>query len=153
MMSRENVEIVKKFSPPAGTDLMYLFGDDATWAAAKEGVENLVAPDVEGAFIAWGQRVNFTGLDGMRATWLDWLAPWTSYYQEIEDVFGVGDDRVVVLGREHGRRRDTEAEVTAETAAIYLVRSIKIVRVDFYADRAEALETLGLSGQDAHADS
>jgi ketosteroid isomerase-like protein len=59
----------------------------------------------------------------------------------------------VVLARQRGRRLDTEAEVVAESAGVYLLRNGKIARIDFYIDRAEALEAVGLSEQDAHADS
>jgi ketosteroid isomerase-like protein len=145
-MSQKNVEIVRKFIAPAGTDYRVLFGDDVVYAAAKDAVEPFVAPDFEGAFITLGPRqTEFTGLDGLRGAFLDWLAPWTTYYDEIEEVFAVGDDRVVVLGREHGHRRDTETEVVAESAGVYFLRDGKITRVEYYAKRAEALEAVGLS--------
>ena len=119
-MSQENVEIVKKLLPPVGTDYKEVFGEDMVWATAKEAFEPHFASDFEGAFIAWGQQqMEFKGLDGLRDAFLDWLAPWARYYDEIEDVFAVGDDRVVVLGREHGYRLDTGAEVEAETAGVY----------------------------------
>jgi ketosteroid isomerase-like protein len=151
-MSHENVELVKKFIAPAETDYRVLFGDDVVWSAAKERGEALVAPDFEGAFIMWGQSTAFRGLDGLREAFLDWIAPWTTYYNEIEEVRPVGDDRVVVLGREHGHRLDTEAEVEAESAGIYFLRDGKIARVDYYAKRSEALEAVGLAERDVQAD-
>ena len=38
-MSQENVELVKKFIAPPGTDYRALFGDDAAFAAAKQATE------------------------------------------------------------------------------------------------------------------
>jgi ketosteroid isomerase-like protein len=152
-MSQENVEIVKTFLRPEGTDYTELFGDDALWAANKDAVEPLLERDFAGTFVAWGQRAEFAGLDGLREAFRDWLSPWRSYYDEIQDVFAVGDDRVVVLGRQHGYRLDTEAEVVSHTAGVYLVRDGKIARVEYYATQAEALAAVGLSEQDAHADS
>jgi ketosteroid isomerase-like protein len=144
-MSRENVELVKKFIAPPGTDYRVLFGDDAAFAAAKAAVEPLVAPDFEGAFIIFGtQPTEFTGLDGLRQGFLDWIAPWATYFDDIEEVFAVGADRVVVLGREHGHRLDTGAEVVSETAGVYTVRDGKIARAEYYAKAAEALEAVGL---------
>jgi hypothetical protein len=32
----------------------------------------------------------YVGLDGFRATWRDWLAPWASYRTEIEELIDVG---------------------------------------------------------------
>jgi ketosteroid isomerase-like protein len=148
-MSRENIDLVKKLIPPAGTDYTDLFRDDVVWAATKSAATSLVDPAFEGAFVIWGQReMEFTGLDGMREAFLEWLAPWTSYYDEVEDVLAVGDDRVVALGRQHGHRRDTEAEVQAETAGVYLLRDRKIARVDYYASQAEALGAVGLAERD-----
>jgi ketosteroid isomerase-like protein len=143
-MSQENVEVVKRLIPPGGMDYKLLFGDDAVWAVAKQRLEPLVTSDFKGAFITWGQT-EFTGLDGMRQAFLDWLAPWTSYEDEIKEVFAAGDDRVVVVGLEHGHRRDTGAEVTAESAGVYFLRNGKIERVEYYAKRAEALEAVGLT--------
>jgi ketosteroid isomerase-like protein len=148
-MSDENIDLVKKLVPPVGMDYTDLFGDEMAWAAAKDAAEPIVAPDIEGAFIAWGQRLmEFKGLDGMRDAFLQWLAPWTSYYDEIEEIFAVGDDRVVVLGREHGYRLDTGVEVSAESAGVYLVRNGKIVRAEYYAKQAEALEAVRLAEPD-----
>jgi ketosteroid isomerase-like protein len=153
-MSQENVEIVKTFVAPAGTDYAGvdytdLFSDEVAWGAFRDAVEPLFAPNFEGAFVASGFRMEFAGLDGMRRAFLEWLTPWTTYYDETEDVLAAGDDRVVVLARQHGYRLDTEAEVVAETAGVYLLRNGKIVQLDLYANRAEAFEAVGLSEQDA----
>ena len=84
-MSQENVEIVKKFIAPAGTDYAEmdytdLFSDEVAWGAFKGAIEPLFASDFEGAFVASGLRMEFAGLDGMRRAFLEWLTPWTSYY-------------------------------------------------------------------------
>jgi ketosteroid isomerase-like protein len=153
-MSHENVDLVKRFIAPAETDYRVLFGDDVVWSAAKEASEPFVAPDFQGAFITWGQKqTEFTGLDGLREAFLDWIAPWTTYYDEIEEVFAVGDDRVVVLGRERGHRRDTDAEVEAESAGVYFLRDGKIARIEHYANRGEALEAVGLAQRDSQKSS
>lgn len=152
-MSQEKIDLVKKLIPPVGTDYTSLFRDDVVWAAVKAAVEPLIEPDFEGAFVAWGQQLmGFAGLDGMREAWLQWLSPWASYYDEIEDIFAVGDERVVVLGREHGYRVDTEAEVAAESAGVYVVRKGRIRRVEYYAKQAEALEAVGLTERGVHSE-
>jgi ketosteroid isomerase-like protein len=150
-VSRENVDLVRKFiAPGAGRDYVQMFGDEAAWSAVKAVLEPLVEPDFEGAQFAWGQQTNeWWGLEGLRKAFLEWLGPWATYYDEIEDVLPVGDDRVLTLGRERGRR-DTGIEVTSEMAGIYTVREGKIVRVVFYATRAEAFDAAGLSERGAH---
>jgi ketosteroid isomerase-like protein len=152
-MSQENVEKLREFIAPGRTDYKHLYCDDAAWAAFKEAVDQLFTSDFEGALVALGQRMTFKGLDGLRDAIREWLTPWTSYYDEIEDVQPAGEDRVIVFARQHGHRMDTAAEVVAESAGVYLLRDGKIVQMDLYLDRGEALEAVGLSEQDAHADS
>ena len=141
-MSQENVELVKQVILPPGTDYRALLGDDAAFAAVKKAVEPFVAADVEFAFFIFGTRpTEFTGLDGLRQGFLDWIAPWATYFDDIEEVFAVGDDRVVVLGRERGHRLDTGAEVVGESAGVYTVRDRKIARAEYYAKAACLLYT------------
>jgi ketosteroid isomerase-like protein len=153
-MSQENVDLVRSLQPSPDTDLVALFRDDATAAVVMEALSPSFHEDVEiiaPTFVA-GRGVRFAGLDGLRAGWLDWLEPWESYRVEIEDLIDAGDE-VVVLPRDYGRRAGTAAEVSVMGAAVWTVRDGKIARVAFYLNRSEALEAVGLSEEDAHADS
>src|SRR4051794_5904278 len=149
-MSQENVELVRSLQPQPDADLVTLFLDD--------GVLEALAPFFHEKFEVLGPNgvtehgEGNVGLDGLRALWLDWLDPWESYRTEIEDVIDAGDE-VVVLPRDHARRRGMEVEVSLMGATVWTVRDRKISRVAFYLDRAEALDAVGLSEQDAHADS
>jgi ketosteroid isomerase-like protein len=89
------------------------------------------------------QAKAYAGLEGFRATWLDWLAPWASYRTEIEELIDVGD-RVVVLARDYGRREQGAPEVEQKNAAVWTVRGGLVVHAGFFADRAEGLATVGL---------
>jgi len=51
---------------------------------------------------------------------------------------------VLVLVRLHGRMAGTESEVEMISASVYLMRDGKVARVEHYANRAEALEAVGL---------
>ena len=74
-----------------------------------------------------------------------WLEPWENYRTEIEDVLDAGD-QTVVLVRDYGRRKGSDAEVSQRAAAIWTVHDGKIARADFYTDRDEALEAVRLRG-------
>jgi ketosteroid isomerase-like protein len=141
---------VKSFQLPSGSDLTALFGDDSAWTAYKVSIEPFVEPDCQFALVAWGQRLEYTGVDRFRQGWFDWLTPWASYRSETQDVLDVGD-QVVVLVRDRGRRHDMDAELEMFGAGVCLVRNGKIARADFYASQAEALEAVGLSGTDARS--
>ena len=78
---------------------------------------------------------------------------------EIEHIEAVGD-RVLVRGRYGGVGRQSGARVTLAggvtgpaTSGVYDLRAGRILRVQQFVTYAEALEAVGLSEQDAHADS
>ena len=56
-----------------------------------------------------------------------------------------GRDRVFVTVRFHGRGRASGVEVETRLYEVYMLRDGKVLRIDEYDDRAEALEAAGLS--------
>ncbi len=142
-MSAENVELVRGLQPSPDTDLVALFRDDASAAALIEAVAPFFHDDVE--IRAPGATPDrFVGLAGLRVAWLDWLEPWESYRTEVEDVIDVREDLVVVLVRDHGRRAEWSEEVRLLGASVWDLHDGKIARARFYADRADALRSVGL---------
>jgi ketosteroid isomerase-like protein len=71
---------------------------------------------------------------------------------EIDDLIDVGDS-VVVLCRVRNRGRSSGMTVEQPVGWVYQVRKGRIVRGRVYFRPVEALEAVGLSEQDAHADS
>ena len=61
-------------------------------------------------------------------------------------------EHVLVPNRTSFRGRES-VRVEARSVLVYTVRSGRIVKIRLYQERAEAFEALGLSEQDAHADS
>jgi ketosteroid isomerase-like protein len=143
-MSQENVEVVRRLLVD-DADVVPLIRDDGTWTKRRSEVEALFEPDYAVIWIAHGQRpIEATGVDQARQGWLDWLEPWETYRVQIERVLPVGD-RVVVLVRVHGRMAGTQNDVELIAASVYLVRDGRVARIEHYADRAAALEAVGLS--------
>ena len=142
-MSEENVELVTRLQPGPEVDIAELVRDDkgaeAGWAAAG----SVFHDDFDCVVVGRGSRLTFRGLDGLRAAWLDWLDPWDSYYAVIEDVIDLGE-RVLVLSRDHGHRRDLAADVEQRGASVYTVRDGKVARLEHYTNRDHALEAVGL---------
>ena len=142
-MSQENVEIVSRLLVD-GVDVVPLVRDDATWAKRRSETEELFEPDASVAWIAHGQRpIEATGLDDARQSWLDWLEPWETYRAQVERIVPV-DDKVLMLARVHGRMAGTENDVELIFGSIYVLRDGRVTRVEHYADRAAALEAVGL---------
>jgi ketosteroid isomerase-like protein len=105
----------------------------------------------------------FTALDGGGGTYRgpEW---WVSYFARMDDtwedwkgehfrVFDAGDDRVAAVFRMVGTGKSSGARVERAVGIAYWIRDGKIWRLRSYLDPLEALEAVGLSEQDAHADS
>ena len=138
-MSQENVAIVR--------------GAFEAWNAGDmDGAREMFVPDLimrlpdgwpePGPFV--GREAVFRQLEQMRETWD------TDRLEAIGDFVDVGD-RVAVRQIWRGTGRGPESNV--ETTGIYTVRKGRVFGVEHFWDHTEALETLGLSEQDAHADS
>jgi hypothetical protein len=111
-MSQENVELVRRLLEPfeAG-DIAAFFRDEAGWAAGLPAAEAFYAADFEASFVrADVGRARYVGLDGLRAAWLDWLAPWVSYRTEIEDLIDADSESAV-------SRRDVAASFVQRSAS------------------------------------
>lgn len=71
------------------------------------------------------------------------LQEWESHVLEAQRFIDAGD-RVVVFWHEEGRGRSSGAQVTTDTAAIYMVSGGHVVEAQGYMDRSAALKVAGL---------
>jgi ketosteroid isomerase-like protein len=69
---------------------------------------------------------------------------WDEIRYRPEKFIGAGN-QVVVLQHEFRRGRGSGVEVEIDTAAIFEIRNGRVVRIQGYIDRAEALKAAGLS--------
>jgi len=91
-MSQENVELVQGLMLGPDVDIAPLFRDDDAWEAVLAGVADLIHPDFKCASTLLGIEREYVGVEGFRAFWLDWLAPWESYRTETEEITDLGDE-------------------------------------------------------------
>jgi ketosteroid isomerase-like protein len=143
-MSQENVELVMGLQRAPDDDFVQLIRDDEMWAQLADGVAPFVHAGAETTRPGLPGGKTYTGLDGFRESWLDWLAPWAEYRTEVEEAIDCGE-RVLLLQSSSGRLEGSAKEVKLAPAVVYTVRDGKIARFEPYADRAEALEAVGLS--------
>jgi ketosteroid isomerase-like protein len=153
-MSQENVELVK-LAQPTGVDLVELLpneGDDSQ--AALTAFPDVFLDDFVIEFVSsgWLAQREYRGTDGFVEGWRDWLMPWASYRIDVEDFIDAGDD-VVVFARIRGRTARDGVLVEHSPAAVWAIRNGKVAAIRFYLERREALEAVGLSEQDARAES
>jgi ketosteroid isomerase-like protein len=141
-MSQENVELVRRaWEAWRSADLDGLFtfyADDVVWDMTH--------------FREWPD-VLYEGHEGARRFLSEWLEVWDAYDAGVEELVAAPDGRVVALAWQRGKGRHSGLVMEMEWAQICTVRRGKVVRIENYDDRSRALEAVGLSEQDAHADS
>ena len=138
-MSQENVEIVK-----AAYDAYNREDWDALAKDAAPGFEM----DLSRAVGPW--RGVF-GLDQAREFVVELAASWESTWLEPHEFIEAGD-LVVVPGTQHVKGRGG-IEVVVRGTWVWTIRNGAIERVSMYQEKEDALEDLGLSEQNAHAES
>ena len=143
-MSQENVEIVKGFLPAPDVNIVPLVRDDDMWLALVDARSPFVHADYESVNkgLPDGDKA-YVGVDGERALWLDWLAPWVSYRVGAEEYIDLGE-RVLVRSYAFGRPEASTAEVKLTHGDIWTIRDGKLARVEYYTSRAEAFKAAGL---------
>jgi uncharacterized protein len=138
-MSQENVEIVRA-------------GFEAWNAGDMDTVREGHDPDViMRAPQGWPEPGPFVGRDAVMRQWEQMRETWAADNLGVIGDFIDADDRVVVRQVWRGVGHGPESQV--ESTGVYTVRRGRVVHLEFFWDHAEALEAVGLSEQDAHADS
>jgi ketosteroid isomerase-like protein len=78
---------------------------------------------------------------------------WDDFHAMIDELIDAGDD-VVTAAMIQGKGKESGVDVMMQVFQVWTLRDSKVVRlVGGYRTRADALEAVGLSEQDAQADS
>jgi ketosteroid isomerase-like protein len=142
-MSQENMELVRRLET----------------AHNERDIDGMVAgvhPEMEieliGGFAdVMGQRI-FSGREGVRRFFTDWYATFKTVSVRHEKLLEAGD-RVLALSTLRATVEGSDVPVELPIGSVYSFRDGKVTRFAAYYERREALEAVGLSEQDAHADS
>ena len=133
-MTQENVEVVRRV-----TDVM----DAEGFAAALPVFLKAAHPDVEWREDpAWPGSATYRGVEQVRQVILDRMAT-LDFDQQTEDLIDV-DDKVVVLVRWVGRGKASGAQGEISMAMVWTVQEQAITSIEFFLDRAQAVEAAGL---------
>ncbi|HEX3262823.1 MAG TPA: nuclear transport factor 2 family protein [Solirubrobacterales bacterium] len=128
-MSQENVEVVRR----AFAYEVYGRGDRAEAEAIFDPYV-VMKPTEEGPS---------HGLDAVRDNFEHWREAWDELEVRVEEVIDAGD-RVLLTAHHRGRGQGSGVEVDTRFYEVYMLRDGKVVRVDEFSERAEALEAAGL---------
>lgn len=114
----------------------------------------LTSPDLE--FVPYLasliETTTYRGHDGLRSYFRDADAAWQELHVSQAAAREVGDF-AISFGELHGKGRASGLEVRVPLAWVSEWRDGLLVRLTTYTNKTEALEAVGLSEQDAHADS
>jgi ketosteroid isomerase-like protein len=122
-MSQENVEVVRRFLLLGVDEALTLADPDIVWNPAEEAATH--------------------GHDAVRDSLVRWKAEWDDY-ELLPEAFEDVGDCVVTAVRLRGRGRGSGAEVDARFYDVFTLRQGKILRMDQFTQRSEALEAVGL---------
>jgi ketosteroid isomerase-like protein len=139
-MSQENIEILRdayaRYNAGERTPEFWFWHPDAEYHVAREDPDSAV----------------HRGIDAIRQQFASWHDAYPDLTVDILDAEANGD-KVLLWVRFVGHGATSGVPIQMELAQLYTMREGKAAKVVEYMDRNEALEALGLSEQDAHADS
>jgi ketosteroid isomerase-like protein len=141
-MSQENVQLVRAIVE--------------AWERGDYSSAEWAHPEIEAVIADGPAPMTSTGLAGMAEGWGEFLRAWEGFHHGADEYRDLGGDRVLVLVHWGGRGKTSGLEVAqmaTRAAVLFHVQAGKVTRVVAYLDRDRALADLGLSEQDARADS
>jgi ketosteroid isomerase-like protein len=132
-MSQENVAVVRQALAALGR------GD-------VEAYLDVASPDIELVNPASALEGPIVGHEGIRRFFRELWTHSDATDFRLEEIRAVDEDRVLALFELTTLGRRSEAETSVCLAGVYDLEGGKIRRAHIYADRAEALEEVGLVG-------
>jgi ketosteroid isomerase-like protein len=164
-MSQENVETVRRFLEAGQRSLETYWRDPRAGTSASEFETGDLRRQTEKvlAFLHPDCEVNVVGeilFGGPVRGHLGWLKLWDEvlavserYSTSVGELGDLGGGVVLAVGTLAVKWKESGMEQTETMCWLFTLREGLIVRIDSYRDRGEALAAIGLSEQDAHADS
>jgi ketosteroid isomerase-like protein len=137
-MSEGNLEIVQAIYAEAaegrfGTSL-HFFHPDVEYSRSASGGGSTVV----------GLSATARGVEAMVKAGMEWLQTFDRLRVQAERFIEVGDS-IVVFVRHTGNAKASGLPIDGEFADVMTLRGGRVIRFEQYRDRAEALESAGLS--------
>lgn len=134
-MSQENVEVIRRlYDAVARRDtvaVLALYDPEVEWHSSGSPQGELTGGTI------------YRGHEGLRSAFREYYEPWESIEEPYEELID-GGDRVVSVVTSRARGRASGVEVEREHFGLWTIREGKIVRVEWFSKREEALEAAGL---------
>ena len=116
----------------------YARGD---FAAVLEGVD----PEVV-TYRAEPDNATYHGHEGMLRAFAEWVEDFDEFTATPEEVIEANDSQIVVRVHQHAVGSGSRVPIEADFWFVHTHRDGKLVRLDMFARRSQALESVGLPG-------
>ena len=115
------------------------------WEAYSRGdIDHVIALSDPYVVLVTLEEGPLYGPDAVRANYARWMEAWREEPETtVEEVIGNGD-HVVVIACFRGRGRGSGVRVAERLYEVYTLRNGRVLRVDEFSDRDQALEAAGL---------
>jgi ketosteroid isomerase-like protein len=130
--------LVESFQEMAGAELS---GDKMIELGGM--LSGAVTDDFECVMVSPYETVAYAGADGFAEAWRDWVAPYSSFSIEIDELREAGDALLMLVSQRGVTRRDGVA-IEDRSGSVWRFRGEHLCRVEFYLDRDSALAAAGL---------
>ena len=117
--------------------------NDAYVAGDYETALALISPEVEVRIVTQGQQ-GYRGHEGVAEALRTWTGTWEAYRNELEEIIDAGE-HVITVDRQSGRGKGSGLPLTEKFFGVYTIRDDKVVRIEWFTTREQALEAAGLS--------
>lgn len=84
------------------------------------------------------------GREAVRKAWID-AVDWLDIRVSVQELIPVDSERVVAVATWTGRGSASETPVGSTAAQVFTMKDGRLIKVESYSDRGEALEAAGLS--------
>ena len=129
-MSQENVEVVRRMQEAVGTEAALDYFDPEVVVINSPNSPETAPYVGHAGLVAWVRHVRAAVGD---------------FWAETEETIDIDDNRVLVVAAVRGEGRASGLPVDMALPTVYTLRDGRIVRVQAYDTKAQALEAVGLS--------
>jgi ketosteroid isomerase-like protein len=134
-MSQENVEVVRGIYDALdrrdAVAPFEVYADDIVWDFSQSRIAFLFTQPI------------YRGHEGVRQNWRERLSAFSEFDAEVEELMDAGD-QVLAVVREREVGRASGVPVEATHLAVWTLAHGRIVRLQVFDDREQALEAVGL---------
>jgi hypothetical protein len=104
-------------------------------------------PDYVTSMVSESQTFDYSGVDGFKEAWEDWISPYESFRVELDEVIPL-EDKLVFTVRQIVTTRQSSVEVETPSATVWWIEDGLILQAAFYLDRQAGLKAAGLASPD-----